>query len=507
MKKLLFLSLILSASISYAQPDTEVYLLDLNKKNGTTVVSNLRNISNNDGYDNQPSFYDEEHLVFASTRNGQTDIAKYEISTGKTTWLTDTQVGSEYSPLRIPNSKDLSAVRLDTTGYQRLYRYDIATGSSEELLKDQKVGYHVWYSEDLLVTTVLVENRMDLVVSNLKDHSNYTVQKNVGRSLLPIPNSELVSYISKEGRQNKLRSLHPVTGATADIINISSDTNDINWLSDGSVLLPFENKIQFFKREAAPKIKTLHKFQEEGIHKISRMALSPNGKQLAIVAEASPASIVQKQVDSYNAGDLDAFVSCYSEDVIVRSFPDKVWYVGHEKMRNNYSGLSPENKEYNVSVVKRIVIGNKVIDHEKVMRDGKFEQMQVAIYEVNNGKISSMSFIFDKDDTPDPEPIVQNQLDKYNNRDIEGFLETYTEDVTLFNFPAEQRSKGRAEMRKGYSEFFESTLDLHCEIKNRIVIGNFVIDEEYITANNSNFSAVAVYEVKNGKISKVTFLR
>ena len=35
-------------------------------------------------------------------------------------------------------------------------------------------------------------------------------------------------------------------------------------------------------------------------------------------------------------------------------------------------------------------------------------------------------------------------------------------------------------MRKGYASFFENTPDLNCEIKNRIIIGNKVIDEEYL---------------------------
>ena len=62
-------------------------------------------------------------------------------------------------------------------------------------------------------------------------------------------------------------------------------------------------------------------------------------------------------------------------------------------------------------------------------------------------------------------------------------------------------------MREGYTSFFDSTPDLNCTIKKRIVIRNIVIDEEYIIANGNNFSAVAIYETEKGKISKVTFVR
>ena len=123
--------------------------------------------------------------MFASTREGQTDILKFNIKDGSTiSWITDTPTGSEYSPLRIPESDAISAIRLDLNGLQRLYAYNIKDGSSKTILKDAKVGYHVWYTKDIIVASVLVDDRMDLVVSNLKDHSNYTFQKKVGRSLL-----------------------------------------------------------------------------------------------------------------------------------------------------------------------------------------------------------------------------------------------------------------------------------------------------------------------------------
>lgn len=491
-----------------AQPNTEIFLVDISKANGKISLSNLRNISNNEGYDNQPSFYDDNSILFSSTRNGQTDIAKYDITSGEISWLTDTPVGSEYSPLRIPESDDVSAIRLDTNGLQRLYQYDISTGKPKELLRDLKVGYHVWTDKENLVSSVLVENEgMNLMVSNLKDGSNRTIRKSVGRSLHKIPNSDLVSFIKFENDPFRIESLNPVTGETKKITSAMASISDICWLPDGTILVGDGNGISKFDTKTDEKWEMIWRFKEKEITKISRMAVSPDGKHLAIVSEESPAKIVQKQVDSFNAGDLEAFVNCYSKDVVVRNFPDGVRYIGHENMRQTYSSLSPDNKVYDVVVTNRIVIGNQVIDEEKVSQNGKFQQMQVALYEVNNGKISSMTFIFDDDEAPNPETIVQKQLDAYNARDIEGFLETYTEDVQLYNFPAEKTSEGQTEMREGYSGFFENTPDLNCEIKNRIVIANKVIDEEYITANGNNFSAVAIYEVENGKIAKVTFLR
>ena len=53
---------------------------DLENNGEKIEVKNGKNISNNKGYDNQPSFIDDEKILYASTRNGQTDIAQYQIN-------------------------------------------------------------------------------------------------------------------------------------------------------------------------------------------------------------------------------------------------------------------------------------------------------------------------------------------------------------------------------------------------------------------------------------------
>lgn len=488
-----------------AQQSTEVYLSNLVKVNDSISLGKITNISNNEGYDNQPSFYDDNHILYSSTRNGQTDIALYNIKDSASTWISNTPSGSEYSPLKIPGKEAVSAIRLDEDGLQRLYEYDLKTGKHNELLKDLKVGYHVWYNDHIIVSTVLIENRMDLVVSNLKDKSNYTFQKNVGRSLHKIPDSDLISYVSKENGTPIIKSLHPISGATEEIVTLMDKSEDVCWTTDGTLISAYDQVLLAFNPSKDEKWRPVHRFGEKEINKISRLAVSPDGTFLALVSQDTPSKIVQKQVESYNAGYLEAFVNCYDENVVVSRFPADTLYVGHEKMRNNYKGLSPENKVYHVDVVKRIVIGNKVIDLEKVTGNDT-TTMQVALYEVGS-TIKSMTFIFDEKTESSPEAIVQKQLDAYNDRDIEGFLATYTDDVKLYNFPHELRTDGSEAMRKGYADFFKSAPDLHCEIKNRMVIGNKVIDEEYITANGNTFNAVAIYEVENGKIAKVTFVR
>jgi hypothetical protein len=488
-----------------SQQSTEIYLMDVTKKTDSIRLSTPLNISNNEGYDNQPSFLDNDNILFASTRNNQTDIALYNISMGTKSWISNTAQGSEYSPLKIPNKEAVSAIRLDSDGLQRLYQYDLRTGISKELLRDLKVGYHVWYNALIIVCTVLIENRMDLVVANVKEGTNYTVQKNVGRSLHTIPNTHLISFISKEEKTLEIKSLNPINGTIEKINFIWNGREDITWLSENTILATTEKAIVQVPADTTGVWHSFHQFEPLEVYKMSRMAVSPNGKKLAIVAEPSPDKIIQKQVESFNARDLDAFVNCYTNTVLVTNYPSDTISVGRQQMKEGYKKFYERTPNVEVKVSNRITIGATVIDQEVVRINDK-QNLQVAIYEVD-GRIKSMRFIRDKKVDKDPEIIVQKQLDAYNARDIEGFLATYASDIKLYNFPNTLRTDGVAAMRKGYGSYFESTPDLHAEIKNRMVIGNTVIDEEEVTANGNKFNAVAIYEIENGKISKVTFVR
>jgi hypothetical protein len=63
-------------------------------------------------------------------------------------------------------------------------------------------------------------------------------------------------------------------------------------------------------------------------------------------------------------------------------------------------------------------------------------------------------------------------------------------------------------MRKIYVELFNNSPGLHCEILNRIVQGNVVIDKERVQfAKGRVIEGVAMYQVEAGRIKKVYFVQ
>ncbi len=106
-----------------------------------------------------------------------------------------------------------------------------------------------------------------------------------------------------------------------------------------------------------------------------------------------------------------------------------------------------------------------------------------------------------------PEAVVQRQLNAYNFQNLEAFLEPYAEDVSLYMSPDKLVAKGKEEMRKAYAPLFEKNPDLHCELVERTIKGNVIIDEERVTYGNNVAVAAVMYQVENGKIQKVVFMQ
>ena len=528
MRKLLSSSLFLFSILLSGQSNTEIFLFNTDYDSGELQLINGKNISNNEGYDNQPSFINDNAILFSSTRNGQTDILEYRANYGSKTWLCFTE-GGEYTPLKIPNSNKVSAVRLDKDGKQRLYAYDLRNAENSELIKDLVVAYYTWFNDNIIVSAVIEDNGLNLFATNLKEGTSRKYQTNVGRSFHKIPNSKLVSYISKVDDANwQIKSLDPLTGATKFIANTLPGVEDICWLINGTILSAKDNRLFVLDTKKNSEWKEIMDLKSMGINKITRISSNAISSKLLIAADIGKAAsdsedndtntpstndpemdsgaIVQKHIGPFNNRDLDGFVNAFSENVIVSSYPNKILYEGRDKMRANYERFYENNDAVVVNTNNRMVIKDMVID-EEIVSIGKTMKRQATIYKTGNANIQSMTFVANIDTATNPEIIVNKQLEAYNDRNIEAFMATYTDDIKLYNYPNELTTEGQAAMRKSYLSRFEHTKDLKAVIKKRIVVGNKVIDQEQVTANGQIFNAIAIYEVENGLISKVTFIQ
>ena len=114
-----------------------------------------------------------------------------------------------------------------------------------------------------------------------------------------------------------------------------------------------------------------------------------------LIIKKDPAVLAQEQLDFYNSQQLNLFCDMFSDNVIVSNLHGKTTIEGKIAFRETYENIFKEFPNNRADLVHRIVIKNKVLDHEKVFRNGgdipTFEC--VAIYTIENEKIVRIDFI------------------------------------------------------------------------------------------------------------------
>jgi hypothetical protein len=109
-----------------------------------------------------------------------------------------------------------------------------------------------------------------------------------------------------------------------------------------------------------------------------------------------PEKIVQYNLEQYNQRNIETFMACFRNDIELYNFGIKEPVaVGLQAIKSRYTDLFAASPHLHSTILKRMVVGNKVIDHESIRgRMGSSEILElVMIYEVTDGKITRMTSI------------------------------------------------------------------------------------------------------------------
>jgi hypothetical protein len=109
-------------------------------------------------------------------------------------------------------------------------------------------------------------------------------------------------------------------------------------------------------------------------------------------------AVIEQLIAAYNARNIDAFIKMYDENVEFYTFPNELMFTGKEKLIARYGIMFKKLKCIKSSPIKRIVLGNIVIDHElseTCTQDPKVVDKRsefVTSYKIENGKITKVLF-------------------------------------------------------------------------------------------------------------------
>jgi hypothetical protein len=132
------------------------------------------------------------------------------------------------------------------------------------------------------------------------------------------------------------------------------------------------------------------------LHREGRTVTLRKSLKKALNTNPDSASVVQRQLDAYNAKDVDALMATYAHDAQQFEHPAKLLASGAAEIRERFAARFQE-PNLHAELLNRIVAGGMVIDHEKITRtfpEGTGTIELVAMYDVQNGRIARAWFIF-----------------------------------------------------------------------------------------------------------------
>jgi WD40-like Beta Propeller Repeat len=280
------------AIAAQAPPSTDIYLARIATRDGVLTFGTPINATHRPGYDNQPSFLPNGRaFLFTSVGDdAQADIWRYDLATAKVRRVTDTRE-SEYSPTVMPDGVNFSAVRVEADSTQRLWRFPLdGRGDPTVLLADVKpVGYHAWDGDYTLVLYVLGSPN-SLQVADTRTGRAEKVAANVGRSLHRIPGTNLVSFVQKETDSTGwVKTIDALTGRIDSLVATLTGAEDLTWLDGETALMAKGSVLYAFHRTGGTAWTRVADFGGAGLRNITRLAVSPRGDWLALVAADEPA--------------------------------------------------------------------------------------------------------------------------------------------------------------------------------------------------------------------------
>lgn len=119
--------------------------------------------------------------------------------------------------------------------------------------------------------------------------------------------------------------------------------------------------------------------------------IGASARTKARAVESSPEALVQAQLEAYNQRDITTFVAQFSDDVCIYRPPATAPVIqGKATFSDFYQNERFNLPNLHAEIVSRMVVGNKVVDYERIsgIRDEPFEVM--VVFEVNNGLIQAM---------------------------------------------------------------------------------------------------------------------
>lgn len=285
------LLLLLLAVPAYAQTlETEVWLGTLDMRDGAFVVSNLKNISQEPGYDNQPAFEPGGKSLLYTTEATSLDdtglgvhAVRYDLTTGAKTPLSDAK---GFSPTPAGDN------RLMVLRQGRVFLHDAEGKEIRPATGTRTAGYFTPFDER---TWVLFMNEPErrIILYDPTTNQEETLARGAVTAPFRVAGVRAVTFAAEEpfppvddgARKLMLRRLDVETKRVETLATIPFETGGHHlWTARNTLLMASGPTIYEWSPDQPDSWKPIYRAEHPDLQGISRIAISPDGTRIALVS-------------------------------------------------------------------------------------------------------------------------------------------------------------------------------------------------------------------------------
>jgi WD40 repeat protein len=284
MKRTYLLAAALYAAFAPAAQAQDLFLARLTDDRTNPVVENVTRLTSRPGYDSQPSWVDNSVILYTSfDADGLADIWRFDTAKKTSAAVTATKPEAEYSARVMPDGR-ISVVMVEKDSTQRIWSLAPNGGDPRVVVEHVKgVGYYTWLDANRVVAYVIGDpNMLELV--DVRTGARQSIAGDIGRTIQRVPGRNAISFVQLAGDEAWICVYDVDTRAIELLVKTPQQSEFYTWTPAGALLASEGSQLLKWDGVTRGGWKPIADFASAGVHDITRLAVSPDGKQIVIVA-------------------------------------------------------------------------------------------------------------------------------------------------------------------------------------------------------------------------------